>query len=238
MNLEPQQRLLEVAASGEGQLRAGRAVHLSKAALRQQNESQAIDVAPGIGQAKRPKGGRGEALGLGFFEGRRFAGQVGGGLAFRRFSLLRGASAMGPRRTPPLRKTERYEQRAEENRVAQVLGLDEAGPPMVIEASQAAQESAVSLSDGAIGVWKEVGQKPHLVESLEGTPRGPLSEDLVDLLEEPRRAALRDLTPKRADRFDGIAIDVEIEALREGDRSQHAHRVLAKPDARVADRSY
>src|SRR5206468_8934316 len=77
----------------------------------------------------------------------------------------------------------------------------------------------------------------ELVEHLEGATRGALAEDLVELLEDPRGAALDDLPAQEADGLHGVRVDREVEARGEGDRPEHAHRVLAQAYSRIADRA-
>ena len=76
----------------------------------------------------------------------------------------------------------------------------------------------------------ELGQRPKSLFRRAG------AQNLVVLLQQPRRRALGDLVPVRPDRGEDQRIDAEVEACGERHRAQHSHRVLAQPDFRIANR--
>ena len=80
-------------------------------------------------------------------------------------------------------------------------------------------------------------EQPDVAEPPERALRRPRAQNLVILLEHPRWRALRDLLPVRADGLQQPRLDREIEPRRERDRAQHAHRILAQPEIRLANRT-
>src|SRR5690606_22619564 len=73
-----------------------------------------------------------------------------------------------------------------------------------------------------------------LAEELHRSPRRAAAEEAVDLLEDARRGALRDLAPVADRRGERPPLDREVEAGGELDRAQDADRILAEADVRVA----
>ena len=85
----------------------------------------------------------------------------------------------------------------------------------------------------------EIGSsRPDLGEHAERLFGRSGAQNLVVLLEQPRRRALRDLVAMRADGIEDRRIDREVQARGERDGAQHADRILAQPHFRIADRSH
>ena len=80
-------------------------------------------------------------------------------------------------------------------------------------------------------------EQTELCKHAERLLGGAGAQDLVVLLEQPWRRALRDLVPMRPDGIEHWRIDREVQTRGEGDGAQHADRIFAQPDIRVADRS-
>ena len=73
------------------------------------------------------------------------------------------------------------------------------------------------------------------MEHLEGLARGPVPQDLVELVQDAGGAALDDLPAQEADGLGGVAVDGESQARGQGRGPQHADGVLAEAHRRIAD---
>jgi hypothetical protein len=80
--------------------------------------------------------------------------------------------------------------------------------------------------------------QPGLDQQRHRAPGGAAAKEAIDLLEHARLGALGDLPAVAQERRQRLRLDLEVEPRGELHRAQHAHRVLAEPDVRVADRAH
>ncbi len=234
VDLHPAQRVGEVDPAGQQVLDARRAVDLAQLVLGQQDHAQAVHVAAREGQGQRGRLARRGGL-VGLLVGpqrRQLLLQVHG----RVRALVLELGRVGDRHAPQ-RHVEGHQQRPQQQRVGEVGGRHQAGVAGVVEARQRGQQPRAALGQGAVGLGQQVGQQAQLVQHLEGGPRGALAQDLVELLQQPRRARAHDLAAQGPHRLERVRLDREAQPRGQRHRPQHAHRVFTEAHARVADRA-
>ena len=132
---------------------------------------------------------------------------------------------------PPRDETQRVEERPGEDRVRHRLRRPFESCPIAVEGGDRLPERI----PGRRKLRRDFLQqpcRPQLAERLLGVAR---SQNLVELLDEPRGRASGDLVSVRRDRIEDRLVDRELEPRGEDDRPQHADGILEKPDVRIAD---
>ena len=84
---------------------------------------------------------------------------------------------------------------------------------------------------------RQMIEQSHFRQLAKRALRRARAEDLVELLEQPRRRRFADQVRVPADRVDDQRIDAEVEARGQHDRAQHAHRIFAEAHVGIADRA-
>ena len=154
----------------------------------------------------------------------RGAGAVPLGRLHRRRSAARLAAT----------NAQRHEQAAEQDGVGQRVGRRRRTAGGSASSAPATATAARSRRGAAP---RRSARAARLRQAAERLLRRSRAQDLVVLLEQPRRRALRDLVAMRADRVEHRRLDREVEPRGERDRAEHADRIFAEPDVRVADRA-
>ena len=169
--------------------------------------------------------------------------------AGRRHQIVDPQVEVGPGRVEQLAVEQRREQDRLDDPVAGGLpGLDH----VVVEGREVAPEQRArqvgrlaplrAMQPAEVVVEADVG-RPDVLEhvgldhQLERAPGRAASEQLVELLDQPRAAAAGDVRGAGQQRLPGVGLDREVEPGGELDRPDHPDRVLAEPDLGVADRA-
>ena len=78
-------------------------------------------------------------------------------------------------------------------------------------------------------------EQSHFGQLAERPLRRAGAQDLVELLEQPRRRRFADEVCMAPDRVDDQRVDAEVQPSREDDRAQHAHRIFPEAHVRIAN---